>query len=195
MSFFNLSAQPSARRSMLSAVTKTPSSSIDLADISVNARVGFRGKGVEAFLLSHNIPIPSKPNQAEMTTQGVCVLRLSNTEFWLVDGNNSNQSMIQTLEFASDEVIDVYRLYCQHSHGAFIISGQPLVDMFAKICAVDLNLSGFGDGCIAQTSVARVNAILVRVKNEQTDTFLMLSDIASMDYLWRALIDATLEFQ
>lgn len=195
MSFFNLSAEPSSRRSMLSTISTSTNSAIDLVDISVNARVGFRGKGAEAFLLSHDLPIPSQPNKAEINAEGICVLRLSKTEFWLVDSNNSNQITIHTIEQASDKAVDVYRLYCQHSHGTFVVSGEPLANMFAKICAVDLSLPSFKEDCIAQTSVARVNAILVRMKIENRDAFFVLSDIASSDYLWHALLDAALEFE
>ncbi|MBD5771833.1 aminomethyltransferase family protein [Marinomonas colpomeniae] len=194
MAFFNLSAIPNARRSMVSEAAINLSPVITMGDISVSARVGFRGKGALNFLKENGFSAPDKPNQAKMTELGICILRLSNTEFWLIDSSNTNQSVIESLELASNGQDAVYRLYCQHSHGAFIVSGAPIADMFAKICAVDLNIDSFSEGAIAQTSVARVNAIIVRMEGDKSSTFLVLSDSATADYLWHSLADAASEF-
>jgi sarcosine oxidase subunit gamma len=194
MAFFNLSATPNARCSMVSEAEINLNSAITMSDISVNARVGFRGKGASYFLEANGFSVPGKPNQAKMTEQGICILRLSDSEFWLVDSNNSNQSAIESLELASNGQDAVYRLYCQHSHGAFVISGASIAEMFAKVCAVDLSIHSFAEGAIAQTSVARVNAIIVRMKDDKSNIFLLLSDFTTTDYLWHSLADAAFEF-
>jgi sarcosine oxidase subunit gamma len=129
-----------------------------------------------------------------MMEQGLCILRLSYSEFWIVDISNTNQDFIQDLELASEGLSDVYRLYCQYSHGVFSINGTSIREMFSKVCGVDLSLSVFQSGSIAQTSVARVNSIVVCMNAGESDSFLLLSDIASAAYLWDAIRDAAEEF-
>lgn len=194
MSYFNLSAVPDLRRSMVSDSSTISDTGIQMKDLSVQSRVGFRGKGALNFLKENGFSTPDKPNQAKMTEQGVCILRLSNTEFWLIDMSNDNHELIQNVELASDGVADVYCLYCQHSHGAFVISGASIANMFAKVCAVDLSINSFAEGAIAQTSVARVNAIIVRMEGDKNNAFLVLSDSATAEYLWHSLADAASEF-
>ncbi|MGO3455431.1 MAG: sarcosine oxidase [Marinomonadaceae bacterium] len=194
MSFFNVSAAPNFRRSILTIKPTITTSTIQLEDASVQSRVGFRGKGVEAFLAAHQVNVPAEPNQAITMEQGICILRLSNSEFWVIDNNNMNHDLIQTLEQSSAGVEDVYRLYCQHSHGVFSLTGAPIRDMFAKVCGVDLSLPGFSAGSIAQTSVARINAIVVCLSAGESESFLLLFDVASSDYFWEAISDSAAEF-
>jgi len=66
--------------------------------------------------------------------------------------------------------------------------------MFAKICGVDLSEGAFSVTSIAQTSVARTNAIVVRQDKNGEEVFLLLSDLASSQYLWDAISDASSEF-
>ncbi|MCR6629846.1 MAG: hypothetical protein NVV74_07215 [Magnetospirillum sp.] len=62
--------------------------------------------------------------------------------------------------------------------------------MLAKLCGVDLRRHVFADGAVAQTSVARLNGILIR----QGEDFHLLADSASAEYLWDCLVDAMAEF-
>ena len=66
--------------------------------------------------------------------------------------------------------------------------------MLAKLCAVDLRPRGFPDLSVAQTSVARLNATLLREDIAGTVAFHCLFDSASALYLWQCLIDAMAEF-
>lgn len=195
MNFFNVSSAIELRQSMLNTAVSEPSeSSIKMHDATVFSRVGFRGKGVEGFLVSQGLPIPHKPNQSELSESGALILRLSMSEFWIIDTDNSHYALIQALELASQGVSGVYRLYCQHSHSLFLVKGNELPKMFAKVCGVDLSNSAFIVAYIAQTSVARVNAIVVRQILNGEEVFLLLSDLASSQFLWDAIDDARAEF-
>ena len=67
--------------------------------------------------------------------------------------------------------------------------------MFSKVCAVDLRIDKFSQGAVAQTSLARVNAIIVRQDLGATPCFYILSDVSSAEFLWTSLLDAMLEFK
>lgn len=196
MEFFNLSAVPNSRKSLLDVTnTESLTSSIQRQDCTLYSRVGFRGMGTESFLMSHGLPIPSKPNQSLLFEHGLVVLRLSKSEFWLVDIDNAYHELIETLEFDAKGLEHVYRLFCQHSHACFLFKGEQTATMFSKVCGVDLRSDAFPFGSIAQTSVARTNGIVTKQDSDSHgEFFLLLSDLASSHYLWEALADAASEF-
>ena len=195
MNFYNLSSAVELRRSQL--VVGSPeliNSNISMHDHTLFSRVGFRGKGVESFLREQGINVPAVPNQSVVTAAGVLVLRLSNTEFWVIDTDKSQHEFIEALELASKGVANVYRLYCQHSHVCFLVRGENTSNMFAKVCGVDLSEKAFECASIAQTSVARVNAIIAKQLISGEEGYLVLSDIAGTQHLWNAIADASAEF-
>ncbi|RBO84153.1 sarcosine oxidase subunit gamma [Marinomonas aquiplantarum] len=195
MESFSLSAVPNLRKSRIDlSDTGSSTSSIRYQDCTVNSRVGFRGQGAASFLTSQGLPIPSQANQSLLFEDSLVVLRLSKTEFWLVDIENTYHELIEKLELSSEPLEDVYRLFCQHSHACFLFSGEQTASMFSKVCGVDLRGDVFPVGSIAQTSVARVNAIVARQEGKGKEYYLLLSDLASSQYLWEALLDAGSEF-
>ena len=64
----------------------------------------------------------------------------------------------------------------------------------AKLCGVDLRDEAFPCGAIAQTSMARVNVVVIHHVLGGEDSFSILCDSAGVEYLWRSLQDALLEF-
>jgi len=74
------------------------------------------------------------------------------------------------------------------------VAGDALPEMFAKLCAIDLRHAKFADLDIAQTSIARMSAILTRVDIEGNTVFYLLVDSAAALYLCDCLLDAAAEF-
>lgn len=172
------------------------SSSIQLEDWTEVSRIGFRGPAVTDFLLSEQLPVPEQPNQVLLAQSGIRVLRLSKTEFWLIDESQQNGQALADMEGRALKLENVYRLYCQHSHAAIVASGTECGSMFAKVCGVDLTHTAFAAGQIAQTSMARVNAIIINLSShaQTSDRYLILSDVSSSQHLWDSLMDAAEEF-
>ncbi|KXF81886.1 hypothetical protein [Enterovibrio coralii] len=195
MSSFLVSTQAQNRLSNIEQVYSL--SSISFFDATTSNRIGFRGQKTASFLKEHGLSVPAQPNQALEMPDGLWVLKLSYTEFWVIDKNSQNAEFITELETKVETEKQVTRLYCQHSHALFVLTGDDCPAMFAKVCGVDLTEGEFESGQIAQTSVARVSSVVVNVsKRELKQTrFLILSDISSADYLWKALGDAATEFQ
>jgi sarcosine oxidase subunit gamma len=81
------------------------------------------------------------------------------------------------------------------SHAWFLVSGGAAAAMFAKLCGVDLRPEKFPDLSVAQTSVARISAIVIRDDREGTLAYHLLTDSASAEYLWDCLLDAMTEFE
>ena len=76
----------------------------------------------------------------------------------------------------------------------FALTGASATDCLAKVCGVDLRESAFPPGSVAQTSVARLNAVIVRVDAVAAPLFHLLGDSASAEYAWTSLLDAMQEF-
>jgi sarcosine oxidase, subunit gamma len=87
-----------------------------------------------------------------------------------------------------------YPLLRRDSHAWLVLGGAKAADMMAKICAVDLRPHKFTNLSIAQTSVAKMSAIVTRADIGATPAFHLLADSASALYFWGCLMDAAHEF-
>ena len=67
--------------------------------------------------------------------------------------------------------------------------------MLSKICGVDLSPDNFADLRIAQTSVSRVGAIVIRADMHEQLCFHILVDSSYAAYFWGTLVDAGTEFE
>ena len=174
-----------------------------LADLSPLSRAGFKGAGAPTWLQGQGIKLPEAPNTAVVQDNGALVTALSWEEHLLLDPL-INESLDQGSDFSTvlnnawslESAPRCYQLPRQDSHCWFAISGEHCSAMLAKLCAVDMRLHKFANGSVAQTSLARINAIIIRHDLHATvPMFYLLADSASADYLWPCLIDAMTEFK
>lgn len=163
-----------------------------LVDLSVLPRFGIRGPGAEAVLTANSLPVPG-PNSMQTTSEGLTVLRLGNTEFWLValPGSAAIGKMDSLQSAMQGE--RCYPIYCQDSHAWFALAGDEIAEVMAKLCAVDLRPQSFAADQIVMSSVGRINSIVCNHQAEQP-WFSIFSDSASAAYLWNVLLDAIDEF-
>lgn len=167
-----------------------------LADLSPLPRTGFKGKDTPAWLVAQGVDLPDVPNRARRLGDGALVLRLSADEHVILSDLQARSSLPATLTAAWQ--IDTERM-CYHmpraeTHSWFALTGECVEEMLAKTCGVDMRAHKFVDGSVAQTSLARINAVIVRNELGATGVFYILADSASADYLWPCLLDAMDEF-
>jgi sarcosine oxidase subunit gamma len=81
------------------------------------------------------------------------------------------------------------------SHAWLAVAGHAAPEMLAKLCAVDLQLAKFADLSIAQTSIAKMSAIVVRADIGPNPVFHLLADSAAALYFCECLMDAAEEFR
>lgn len=174
--------------------SNSAASAMTLRDFSLHKRTGIRGIDAATVLETMGMPVPKFPNQSSHNGEGVEVLRLSTKEFWLLDLEQGRESVVNQLNQADLAGKKCFSLFCQHSHAWFVMSGDFLAPTLAKVCGVDLREDVFPKGSIAQTSIARVNAIIVSHELRGEFVFSILSDSSSASYLWGALQDAMAEF-
>jgi sarcosine oxidase subunit gamma len=162
-----------------------------LIDLSVAQRFGFRGLNAAQHMQACDYPVPSKPNLCDVGSNGELVLRLGETEYWVL---SNPQKLEQASNYQTPVLDKCYSLFCQNSHSWLMMVGPSLAETMAKICGVDLSSSQFPVGHVCQTSVARINAVIVHHEINNKSVFSILSDSASAVYLWEALLDAMTEF-
>lgn len=161
-----------------------------VADATHLPRTGFKGAGTPDWLARQGLALPPSPNQWTKDKQGRILARLSQGEFLLL-GDFKDVEKAWSYEAAPM----CFPLPRQHSHAWILISGDAAPKMMAKICGVDLRPGHFPENGLAQTSVARLNAIVIAERIAGRAGYHLLSDIASSQYLWDCLADAMLEFQ
>jgi len=167
-----------------------------LVDLSTLPRSGLKGRESQDWLIDRGYDIPEEPNLATRQADDALMLRLSREEFLLLP--NLADVKPAVLDMGVDAAFTagrrVYSLIRGHSHCWFALTGQRAVETFAKLCGIDLRPIAFKNGQIAQTSVARVSAIVCRADISAVDCFYILSDVSAAEYLWEALLDAMQEF-
>lgn len=167
-----------------------------LIDLSTLPRDGLKGRESGDWLIERGFAIPGEPNSATRQAEGSLMLRLSREEFLLLSDPISTKPAV--LNMGADTAFAagrrVYSLIRRHSHCWFALTGEHAAATFAKLCGVDLRPAAFSNRQVAQTSVARVSAIICRADISAGRCFYILSDVSAAEYLWEALLDAMQEF-
>lgn len=171
-----------------------------LADLSVLPHGGFKGRGTVEWLAGQGLTIGADSNKAYRQADGELAARLAPTEIFLLDSLQGTGRLINKLNTAwqwapaAPRPQQGYRMPRQDSHAWFMVTGEKAAEMFAKICGVDLRPRHCPIGTIAQTSVAKMSAIIIRADLGTTLAYHLLADIASAEYLWICVEDAIAEY-
>lgn len=171
-------------------------SRMGLADLSLLPRTGFKGADAIAWLASRGITIGAAANRAYRQSDGLLAAKLAPGEALILAPLDGRAEAIERLDSAwsIDTAGACYQVPRRESHAWFRVTGAAAAAMFAKLCAVDLRAKKFAELDIAQTSVARLNAIVVRDDLGGVPAYHLLADSAAGEYLWRAALEAMAEF-
>ena len=167
-----------------------------IADLSALPRIGFKGRGTIEAMKKRGVTIEAVPNRAFRQSDGGLCLVLAPSEVIVLsnlDGNGANLDR-WLLQWRLEDEERTYPLLRQDSHAWLTVAGEAAPAMFAKICSIDLRPHKFSDLSIAQTSVAKTTAIIVRADLNNRLCFHVLADSAAALYFCRALLDAAGEF-
>ncbi len=169
---------------------------LGLADLSPLPRVGFRGPGARDWLTAQGVELPDEPNQARTQTDGAIAITRSWTEVLVLGRIQEADSLCARLAAGAADA------HCARAYSLprfdgmfwFALTGASAADCLAKLCGVDMREPAFPVGSVAQTSLARLNAVIVHVDVGEAPLFHLLGDSASADYAWTSLLDAMQEF-
>jgi sarcosine oxidase subunit gamma len=167
-----------------------------ITDLSPLPRLGFKGRETIAAMQKRGLTVEATPNRAFRQDDGGLCLVLAPGEVILLSPLAGDAGRMRELhdQWSLDSGERTYPLLRSDSHAWIVITGAKAPEMFAKICAIDLSLDRFPDLSIAQTSVAKLSAIVTRADIGNTPAFHILADSASALYLFDCLTDAAQEF-
>ena len=167
-------------------------SKIALVDLSTLARSGMKGSHLRKWINSNDYAVGEDSNRAYEQRDGVLIARLSPGELLLLSSPASPS--ISALTSVPDANYRCYPVRRQDSHYWFSLTGPRCPEMFAKLCAVDLSPDVFDNHSVAQTSVAKTSAIILRHDSKDMLCYYLLADSSTMLYMWTCLVDAMKEF-
>ena len=165
---------------------------LSLLDLTEIPRAGVKGKDLSPWIASNAITISDESNRAYLQSDGSLIVRLSPGELLLLaDPSNPSDPMA---EYELDPSYTCYPVRRRDSHYWFALSGERCPELFAKLCAVDLSAHSFANHSVAQTSVARSSAIIVRHDAGDLNRYYLLGDSSMTHYILSCLNDAMAEY-
>ena len=173
---------------------------LGLADLSVLPHTGFKGAGVVAWLRGQGVEVSEEPNWAPRQAGGGLAVRQAAAEVMILGDLSGDGGWPERLKQAwwAEPVPPPsprgFPMPRDETHAWLAVTGAHAAAMFAKLCAVDLRVPAFPQGRVAQTSIARLNGVLVRDDRGGVPFFHLLADCAAAEYLWDCLRDAMAEF-
>lgn len=166
-----------------------------ISDLSEMPRLGFKGRGTLPAMQARGLQLENKPNRAFRQADRSLCLVLAASEVFLLGAPGSNNSLTELENnWRIEDNENTYPMPRRHSHAWFALDGDAAPELFSKICAVDLRPHNFNDLAIAQTSVARLNAIVLRADTNERTIYHLLADSAASSYMLSCLKDAAGEF-
>ena len=166
-----------------------------IADLSPLPRTGFKGRDTSDWLNKQKLKVGDDSNRAYKCGKGSLAARLAPGEVVVLGSRDGKDGLADKLNGAwNDKAGLCFPVPRRDTNFWFNITGEHATSMFAKICGVDLRAKSFANHDIAQTSVARNNAIIIRDDLGKLPAFHMLGDSASAGYMWMCILDAMEEF-
>lgn len=176
---------------------------LGLADLSPLPRTGYKGGGALDWLRAQGVVGLDADNRATRQPDGAVAARLAPGEALLLGDIGATGGLCARLDAAWSEAgaPGCYPVRRDAASFWFVVTGKAAATLFAKLCGVDLRPAHFPEGAVAQTSLARLNTIIVRqdmgvLRQDMgaVPAYHLLGDSASAEYFWDCLIDAMAEF-
>ena len=171
--------------------------SLGLADLTPLPRIGFKGWNIGPWLAGKGAEMGEASNRAYVQADGTRIARLAPGEALVLAERTGNAPLVETLDraWSMADADGCFRVARDETTCWLLLTGDHAASMLAKVCAVDLRRPAFAPDAIAQTNVARLNAIVIRGDIGPVPAFDLLTDSASAVYLWGALLDAMAEHE
>jgi heterotetrameric sarcosine oxidase gamma subunit len=163
-----------------------------LRDITPNLGVlHLRGPEAERTITRFSAGQPSQNLLATgeaRSMEGGILCRLVDDEYlFLVETPEEWVSAYRRL----DEVVTGQRATLSdlsHGYGKLELGGLGAAGMLARLCGLDFSEVGFPDGRVAQTSLAKVHATLVRMDGKgEPSRYYLLVDRSLSVYVWKVI--------
>ncbi len=163
-----------------------------ICDLSALPRHGYKGRAAIDWVAGQGVTVSEANNMSAWQDDGACAARLADTEVLLLSDLGAESTLCARLAqaWSPDPDPGAYPVPRADTNCWFLICGRRAATMFAKLCGVDLRPHKFAPGAVAQTSIARLNGIVIRADQDETLAYHFLTDSASALYMWESFLDA-----
>ena len=163
-----------------------------ICDLSALPRSGFKGRETVSWLAARGVAVSAENNMTTVQDDGARAARLADGEVLLLSDLAAESTLCARLAeaWSPDPDPAAYPVPRADTNCWFMIGGRHAPALFAKLCGVDLRPHKFADGAIAQTSIARLNGIVIRADLGAVPAYYFLTDRASARYMWESFLDA-----
>ncbi len=164
--------------------------SIAMAPITTWNHLHVRGVRAQALLAGEY-------NTSEMTTGSVLTVsdgilaRLRRDEFVLLTPD-LKPAMDRLASKPAEGLITLTDI--THGRAVMHLHGVHAPDVLSKVCALDFADAKFPNRHAAQTSLAKVRTLIIRMDTGPTPTYLLIVDRSLAAYVWDVLYDAAQEW-
>ena len=167
-----------------------------LADCTALPRTGYKGPRALHWLRGQGVAVGEEDNRAFEQPDGALAARLAPSEALILGALSGAPGLCARLDgtWSIGLRSGAYRVPRADTNCWFRVTGAEAPPMFAKLCGIDLRPHKFPDRSIAQTSVAKLSAIVIRADLGGVPAFHLLTDSASAAFMWSSLSDAMAEF-
>lgn len=177
---------------------------VGVADLSPCGKLTVRGEAArellaDVFGLAPSAPGLVSPMAAPTETgqpvRGVSVARLTPDEFLIITPPGEDQEAAQAIEerrVAGGLFVSVVNQ--TPGLAGLLVVGPRGRDVLSKLCALPLSPDDFPNRRVAQSSLAKVRAILVRNDVGGLPAFELYFERPYAEYVWTSLVDAGGEF-
>lgn len=161
-----------------------------LTDLSATQGiVHLRGAGAAAVLTDRFGAAPSAVGDVIAIAGGLLICLRPDAYALLPPDGNADEA-IAHLEAAADEA-HITLTDLTHGRGQMRLSDELAPDVLSTLCGLDFSAAAFPDHHAAQTSLAKVQALIVRHNAaDSTPSYVIIVDRSLAAYVWQALADA-----
>lgn len=171
------------------AADSTPSAQITLTDVSHHGMIDIRGRTAEQNLKTLYDAVPDSPGNVTVTRDGL-LARLRPDQFALLLTEGANRNVLNALGSAAVTITDV-----THGRAIMLLSGAQAGEVLPKVCGLSFHDAAFPNLHAAQTSLAKVRALIVRSDRDSLPAYYLVVDRSLGAYVWGVVDDAAQEFR
>ena len=172
-----------------------PTSKLTLTDLTGVPVILIQGEAGDT-LKQHFSQIPAKPGDLVEVDDGL-LARLIPTEFYLF--GLSSSAKLPSAAALDDSFARAQRFVhaTDYTHGKAVmrLTGAATGEVLSKICGLDFHDTIFPNMRAAQTSAAKIRALIVRRDDNDIPTYFLHVNRTLGQYFWETIWDAGQEFE
>jgi sarcosine oxidase subunit gamma len=168
---------------------------VGLADATGRGLLCLRGRDVGSALRSVWDAGSLQAGEVTQVPEGALARLRADELLWMALTPSTEIGALEARIAASPRTGLVTVTDVTHGHGLFQLVGQRAPDVLAKLCGLDFEAAAFPDQHVAQTSLAKVTALILRLDVSGGRAYWVMVERSLAVYMWETVWAAMREFE